>query len=85
MEKRLQRKLKKIHAVAEENNANRHAHQHAENDRDAHEAAMVEHMATKAKKRALAVGATKMEGEAAVERVAITVLLAAGDAIPMTD
>ena len=55
MEERAQRELRKIHVAAEES-ANRHAHQQAENDRVAHEAAMVTHLAKQAKVQALAAG-----------------------------
>jgi hypothetical protein len=49
MEKRAQReRLRKIHATADES-VNRHAQQHAENDRAVHEAATVAHLANKMK------------------------------------
>ena len=60
MEKRAKRELRKIHATAEES-ANRHAQQQAQNDRAAHELAMVAHFAQRAMAAALAAGATTEE------------------------
>ena len=68
-----------------EESANRHARQQAEDDKAAHEDAMVAHMATKAKEQALAAGATKTEVNAAAAREATSALVANGVATPMTD
>jgi hypothetical protein len=83
LEKRAQRDIKKQQATTEVV-ANTHTQEHAKGEQAAHEAAMVAHLAKRAKEHILAIGATEAEAEAASHIASTTMNVEGGINIPIT-